>query len=88
MVKRDLGRVLLACEEPAERPDRGPAPQAEPEAMSDDDAGRGTGLAPRPGLADRIAADFARIGMVGERTTAWSATSPRHPRKLPSSRWR
>jgi DNA primase len=66
VLKRDLGRVLLACERLAD--DAVTAAQApdEPEPMSAEERAAALGLLRDPDLAGRITADFARAGMVGE----------------------
>ena len=72
MVKRDLGRVLLACERLAdEAVTAAQAPQDEPEPMSEADRAAALALLRDPDLADRIIADFgAGRGWSARRPTA------------------
>jgi DNA primase len=68
LVARDLGRVLLACEEHAERAVREAQAPAEPEArLSEAERERALSLLRDPALIERICSDFERIGVVGER---------------------
>jgi DNA primase len=67
VIKRDLGRVLLACERLAdEAVTAAQAPRDEPEPMSEADRAAALALLRDPALAERVTADFARAGMVGE----------------------
>jgi DNA primase len=67
LVARDLGRVLLACEEHAERAVREAQAPREPEVqLSEVERERALGLLKDPGLVGRIVADFERVGVVGE----------------------
>jgi DNA primase len=67
VIKRDLGRVLLACERLAdEAVAAAQAPRDEPEPMSDADRAEALALLRDPHLVERVTADFARAGMVGE----------------------
>jgi DNA primase len=67
LVARDLGRVLLTCEEHAERAVREAQAPREPEVqLSEQERERALGLLKDPGLVERIVADFERVGMVGE----------------------
>ncbi len=67
LVARDLGRVLLACEEHAERAVREAQAPKEPEVqLSEQERERALGLLKDPGLVERVVADFGRVGMVGE----------------------
>jgi DNA primase len=68
LVARDLGRVLLACEERAERAVREAQEPAEPKVeLSEAERERALSLLRDPALIERICADFERIGVVGER---------------------
>ncbi len=68
LVARDLGRVLLTCEEHAERAVREAQAPREPEVqLSEPERERALGLLNDPGLVERIVADFERVGMVGEK---------------------
>ena len=68
LVARDLGRVLLTCEEHAERAVREAQAPREPEVqLSEQERERALGLLKDPGLVARIVADFERVGMVGEK---------------------
>lgn len=69
IVKRDLGRVLLACEEHAEAVMRAAAePVKVVVEMTDAERADALTLLRAPDLLDRIASDFGRVGMVGEST--------------------
>ncbi len=69
VVKRDLGRVLLACEEHAEAVMKAAAePVKVIVEMTDGERVDALTLLQAPDLLDRVAADFSRIGMVGEAT--------------------
>jgi len=68
LVARDLGRVLLACEERAEQAVRVAQEPAEPKVeLSEAERERALSLLRDPALIERICADFERIGVVGER---------------------
>ncbi|HXV05254.1 MAG TPA: toprim domain-containing protein, partial [Solirubrobacterales bacterium] len=68
LVARDLGRVLLACEEHAEQAVREAQAPAEPAVeLSEAERERALELLRDPALIERICADFERIGVVGER---------------------
>jgi DNA primase len=67
LIARDLGRVLLACEEHVERAVRGAQAPAEPVVeLSEPERREALALLEDPGLVERIVADFERVGMVGE----------------------
>ena len=67
LVARDLGRVLLTCEEHAERAVREAQAPREPEVqVSEQERERALELLKDPALVERIVADFERVGMVGE----------------------
>ncbi len=69
LVARDLGRVLLTCEEHAERAVQEAQAPREPEVqLSEPERERALGLLKDPGLVERIVADFERVGMVGEQS--------------------
>ena len=69
LLARDLGRVLLACEEYAQEAVRAAQASVEPEVvLSDEERERALGLLKDPGLVERIVADFARVGVVGEQS--------------------
>ena len=69
VIKRDLGRVLLACEEHAEAVMRAAAePVKVIVEMTDAERVDALALLKAPDLLDRVAADFAKVGMVGEAT--------------------
>jgi DNA primase len=69
VVKKDLGRVLLACEEHAEVVMKAAAePVKVIVEMTDGERVDALALLRAPDLLDRVAADFSRIGMVGEAT--------------------
>jgi DNA primase catalytic core len=68
LVARDLGRVLLACEEHAERAVRDAQAPVEPEVeLSEAERERALELLRDPALIERICSDFERVGVVGER---------------------
>jgi DNA primase len=68
LVARDLGRVLLTCEEHAERAVREAQAPREPEVqLSEQERERALGLLKDPALVERIVVDFERVGMVGEK---------------------
>jgi DNA primase len=68
LVARDLGRVLLTCEEHAERAVReAQAPREREVQLSEQERERALGLLKDPELVARIVADFERVGMVGEK---------------------
>lgn len=84
VVKRDLGRVLLACEQLAdEAVAAAQAPADVPEPMSDAEQAAALALLRDPGLADRITADFGRAGMVGETANCLVGYLAAVSRKLP-----
>ena len=66
-LSRELGRVLLACEEHAEQAVREAQAPAEPAVeLSEAERERALELLRDPALIERICADFERIGVVGE----------------------
>jgi DNA primase catalytic core len=84
VIKRDLGRVLLACEQLAdEAVTAAQAPADEPEPMSDGDRAAALALLRDPGLAGRITADFERAGMAGEAVNCLTGYLAAVSRKLP-----
>ncbi len=67
LIARDMGRVLLACEEHVERAVRGAQAPAEPVVeLSAPERREALALLEDPELVERIVADFERVGMVGE----------------------
>ena len=67
VLKSDLGRVLLACEAEAERVVREvQSPTTPVVELSEGERAAALELLRDPGLMDRIAADVARVGIVGE----------------------
>ncbi len=67
LIARDLGRVLLTCEEHAERAVREAQAPSEPEVqLSEQERERALSLLKDPALIERIVGDFERVGMVGE----------------------
>ena len=67
LVARDLGRVLLVCEEQAEQAVRAAQQPAQPEvALSDAEREAALELLRDPDLTERIVSDFGRVGVVGE----------------------
>jgi DNA primase len=69
VIKRDLGRVLLACEQLADDVvSSAQAPVEEPPPMTDAEKAQALALLRDPQLVERIVADFATAGVVGEAT--------------------
>lgn len=69
VVKRDLGRVLLACEEHAETViAAAQQPKSVEVVLSDGERSAALELLRDPLLVERITADFAKVGVVGEAT--------------------
>ncbi len=69
VVKRDLGRVLLACESLADQVvTDAQTPVDEPPRMTDAERTEALALLRDPELVARIVADFAAAGIVGEAT--------------------
>jgi DNA primase len=69
LVARDLGRVLLTCEEHAERAVQEAQAPREPEVqLSEQERERALSLLKDPELVERVVADFERVGMVGEQS--------------------
>jgi DNA primase catalytic core len=69
VLRRDLGRVLLKLEElQDEQIKQALAPKEETVTMTDDERSDAMALLRDPHLLDRIVADFARCGVVGEET--------------------
>jgi DNA primase catalytic core len=69
VVKRDLGRVLLACERLADEVvTAAQTPADEPPRMTDPEKTAALALLRDPRLVERIVDDFAKAGVVGEQT--------------------
>ena len=69
VVKRDLGRVLLACETHAEAViAQAQQPKSVEVVLSDSERRAALELLHDPQLIERIANDFAKVGVVGEAT--------------------
>ncbi len=83
VVKRDLGRVLLACERLADEAVTAAQAPDEPEPMSDADRAAALALLRDPDLAGRITADFGRAGMAGESVNCLVGYLAAISRKLP-----
>jgi hypothetical protein len=83
LVKRDLGRVLLAAEDHASAAVEAAAAPEEPEPMSDAERVAALGLLRDPDLIGRISNDLAATGIVGEVTNALVAYLAAVSRKLP-----
>ena len=67
VVKHDLGRVLLACEQVADDVVRSAqAPADQPVALSAAEEAAALELLRAPDLVERIVGDFERVGIVGE----------------------
>jgi DNA primase len=84
VIKRDLGRVLLACERLAdEAVTAAEAPADEPEPITPEERAAALGLLRDPALAERIVADFAQAGMIGEAANCLVGYLAAISRKLP-----
>jgi DNA primase len=83
VVKRDLGRVLLACERLADEAVTAAQAPDEPEPMSEQDRAAALALLRDPALADRVTADFAKAGMAGEAVNCLIGYLAAVSRKLP-----
>jgi len=85
VVKRDLGRVLLVCEARAEEVIAAAQTPVTPEVVISAEA-RAAALAflAAPDLVERIAADFATVGIVGEAGNALVGYLAAVSRKLPA----
>ena len=84
VIKRDLGRVLLACETLADQAvtaAQTPADVVEP--MTATDRAAALALLRDPGLVERIGADFGAVGMVGEVSNCLVGYLAAISRKLP-----
>ena len=69
VVRRDLGKVLMKCEELLDEQMKKAAEAKRPEAgITDDDRMAALELLRDPRLTERIVEDFARCGVVGEET--------------------
>lgn len=69
LVARDLGRVLMVCEERAEEVIRAAQEPASPEVvLSDSEREQAMALLTAPDLVERVVADFSAAGVVGEQT--------------------
>ena len=69
LVGRDLGRVLMVCEERAEEVIRAAQQPSRPEvALTDAEREQALGLLTDPCMVERIVGDFAAAGIVGEQT--------------------
>ncbi len=84
VVKRELGRVLLACESLAEEVVRAAqAPAEKTVTLSAAEEEAALELLRDPNLVERIAADFTRAGVVGEETNCLLGYLAAVSRKLP-----
>jgi DNA primase len=69
LLARDLGRMLLACEEHAQAAVRAAQAAAEPHVqLTETEREQALELLRDPGLVERIVADFERVGVVGEQS--------------------
>lgn len=69
VIKRDLGRVLLACETHAEEViATAQTPKVVEVTLTDTERETALGLLRDPDLVGRVVADFERVGLVGEAT--------------------
>jgi DNA primase len=84
VVKHDLGRVLLACEQLADQAVTAAQTATEVvEPMTGPDKTAALDLLRDPGLVERISADFAAVGMVGEASNCLVGYLAAVSRKLP-----
>ncbi|HET7665021.1 MAG TPA: toprim domain-containing protein, partial [Mycobacterium sp.] len=84
VVKRDLGRVLLACEQLADQAvSAAQAPADVVEPMSETERAAALSLLRDPDLIERITDDFAAVGMVGEAANCLVGYLAAVSRKLP-----
>jgi DNA primase len=83
VIKRDLGRVLLACERLADEAVTAAQSPDEPEPMTAEDRAAALGLLRDPDLTGRIVADFERAGMAGEAVNCLTGYLAAVSRKLP-----
>lgn len=84
VVKHDLGRVLLGCEQLADQAvtaAQTPADVVEP--MTEPDKATALALLRDPQLVERIGADFTKVGMVGEAANCLVGYLAAVSRKLP-----
>jgi hypothetical protein len=85
VVKRDLGRVLLACEAHAEEViGAAQTPVVAEVVISEEDRAAALAFLSAPDLLTRIAADFAAVGIVGEASNALVGYLAAVSRKLPA----
>ncbi len=85
VVKADLGRVLLACESKAEEVIAAAQAPAKPEVrLTSAQRDAALDLLRDPRLVERIEADFARVGMVGEQVNCLVGYLTAVSRLLPS----
>jgi DNA primase len=69
LIARDLGRVLLACEEHSDAAVRSAQAAAAPQVeLSETERERALELLRDPALVERVLADFERVGVVGEQS--------------------
>jgi DNA primase len=69
LIARDLGRVLLACEEYSDAAVRSAQAAAAPQVeLSETERERALELLSDPALVERVLADFERVGVVGEQS--------------------
>ena len=83
VIKRDLGKVLLACERLADEAVQAAQAPDEPEPMTADERAAALALLRDPALADRVTADFERAGMAGEAVNCLTGYLAAVSRKLP-----
>ncbi|MDR3660064.1 MAG: hypothetical protein P4L86_06600, partial [Mycobacterium sp.] len=84
VIKRDLGRVLLACETLADQAVTAAQTAADAvEPMTDTDRAAALNLLRDPQLVERIGADFGSVGMVGETANCLVGYLAAVSRKLP-----
>jgi DNA primase catalytic core len=86
VIRRDLGRVLLACEAAADElvtAAQAPTPAEEAVVLTEAEAAAALDLLRDPALTDRIVEAFVAVGVVGEETNALVAYLAAVSRKLP-----
>lgn len=82
VVRRDLGRLLVACETHVEQAARAQQPEPTTIVLSDAEEAAALELLRSPDLAERIVADVERVGVVGEATNVLVAYLAAVSRKL------
>ena len=82
VIRRDLGRLLVACEQHLADAATASAPEPAQVVLTDAEEAAALDLLRDPGLAERIVADVERVGVVGEATNVLVAYLAAVSRKL------